>query len=910
MSLFPSEYSIYATVSKVEVASQSSKSRGSLHLFVLDGQRGQANKSKASHQGHLLREAVGDKWIKVDVEKASDLKKISEGDLISLAVVLDSDKNIKISPNRFGMPVYENRLDNLRTFMNEAIAGGKDGDKSVKKLFGVFGDEIFNYAINDSHKFLSLGRKMGASISSMVRFTAKAKEYMQSNEAFSLLRKASVEKQSAIKLVSDFGASSFNYLEEKPWFFCNSNNLIIKYGEDSRATNAIKAKVKAMDDVFRMINGTSTDLENHATRAFWIYSALVQEGHQDGHTAVSKDDLIESAYDKQFYELEAAEKMLDLIVNYGSFVESENTNGDILISNKSDYNIEKKIIDIIKTRMSNKPKLLDDKKMKFEDFFTPEQRQAVSDAVEFNLSVITGGAGTGKTTVIKSVIQNFIDHNGLSEKDIILLAPTGKAKDRMKEATGFEAETIHKLITRQKFASELGEMKKFPGKAFIIDEAGMIDSELMLQLLKVIPDDAHVVFVGDFKQLAPVKHGQPFKDLLVTKYVPSTRLSKPQRTSSESEIHQAAMLVSEGMEPEFDKFNSEITFFPAQKDDIIVDEILRTLTDDFENKYDTKLDDTVILTPMNEYSAGTRLLNQKLKPIMNPSAEGDGIMVYFGKNKGNGKGPFHVGDRVIVNKNDSKKKIANGDVGVISKINEKGQFTVDFRDRSVDLFGFDRLKLDHAFALTVHKTQGSEYQTVIMAVSKGHKRLLSPELFYTAITRAKKNFILIGNSEGISHACSAENKQVRTTYMEAVLKKMAIDKGVDFGEQANNSKRSYSSDDFGFTKENKVDKAPQSNNNAESNNVPSNIDIIPLDAYDDSDIPPDYGDGNFNGHDDFHYSSPDEQQASVPPKSEEDPVKDNDANIDFSGINTDGKISDDKSNEKKDSSMAFDDFQF
>lgn len=900
MATYPTEFNIYATVSKVEMPEENSKNRGVLHLFVLDGQKGAAHGSRTSHQGHLLREVMENKWITVGVEDVSTLKKITSGDLISLGVILENTKErrLSVSPSRFGLPIYDKKLNNLVAFVHDVIGNKFSGDKEIKKLFGIFGDELFDYAINNAGEFLEKGKQYGASIASLIRCRDKAESHILANEAFNVLRKASVEVKSASRIVTEYGGNAYNHLEENPWYFCRYPRLLIQYGEDNgRVTNPrgfggpteskLPIKVRALDEIYRMLNGVSDDLASNTGRAYWIYSSLLHKGHGDGHTAMTRDELVKEAYESGLYDLEQAEQMLDSIVQFGSFVETEDVNGITLVSDKHDYDTEKEIVDIIERKMKFNNSEVDETKLLFEDFLTKEQRQAVKNSLECKLSVVTGGAGTGKTTVIKSIIKNAISHNHIDPSDIVLLAPTGKAKDRMKESTGYDANTISKLITKHNFSGK----SYCDGKFFIIDEAGMQDSKLVLDLFRIIPDDANIVMVGDKNQLAPVKHGQPFKDMLVTKYVSSTKLSKPQRTSSDSEIHQAATLISEGMLPEFARYKKEVTYFPTLNDDVLLAEVIRTLSDDFEEKFKTSLEDTVVLSPMNIGPVGVRNLNQKLKPLMNPKAKGEGLKI-------NGRGPFHEGDRIIINKNDNENDISNGDVGVIEKIGERGEISLALRDKVITLYGKGRNIIEHAFCLTVHKTQGSEYQTVIMAISNGHKRMLTPELFYTGVTRAKKNLVVIGDHDAIGYACDSENKQLRTTFMEAKLKNLAVEKGVYFSDNEKSNESGFSAQDFHFSSKNSDVNNTVGNEYENTTERASNFEAIPIEAYQD-DIQADAGD--FGRSIDFEQdneklepNSPDANKDSVNPSAF------------IEGIITEEKSKEDNLN----SVMDFDDFQF
>jgi exodeoxyribonuclease V alpha subunit len=599
----------------------------------------------------------------------------------------------------------------------------------------------------------------------LIKFSSEAEKHLASYEGFTLLRRASVEEKSALRLLNSYQDNLLSHLESSPWFFCKNNKLVVQYQDKGPYIKSPKAIVESMDTVFKSLNGVVRTPQDEIKRAYWVFSILINETHSSGHTAISKDDLIESAFSKGFYEFEVAEKLLEDVVKYGSMMQTSSVNGQLFISDYIDYQTELHILESLKSRMANMKRDIDEDKLSFQDFLTKEQVLSVTTALASKVTVITGGAGTGKTTVVESIIKNFMLHDNITIDDVALLAPSGKAKDRMQESTGYDASTAHMLIAKQRRISSVNDTPTINSKLVIIDEAGMFDSILLDNLLKIIPEDSHIVLVGDIKQLSPVQHGQPFKDMLVTDFIPSVRLSKPQRTSKESEIHQAAMLVSEGMLPQFELYNKDVTYFPAQRDDIIQGELVRTLTDNYESKFNTKLEDTVVLTPMNVGSVGTVALNKALKKIMNPSTQGSGVSFA-------GKGPFHVGDRIIINKNNNQKNISNGDVGVIDSINEKGTISLKLRNKEVELSGKERIAMDHAFCLSIHKTQGSEYGSVILVMSESHKRMLSPELLYTGITRAKNNFIMIGNNNAIEHACDNENRQVRTTYLQFALEKL------------------------------------------------------------------------------------------------------------------------------------------
>lgn len=868
---YPSEFSIYASVSKVRLPDKSNNNTGNISLFVMDPTFGTSGSAQCPHQGHQLREITKDKWITIPVSNASLLKKINEGDFLSFSVAVsnNSDNSLSIPESRFAGNIKDFKVNMISDFINYNVANKKTGDEAARKIFGVFGDETFHYAFKDKETFIAKSREMGVPISGVVRFLSNAERYTKEFESFKLLRQVNVDPASTVMLVNQFGENLLNHIENSPWFLSSLPIMGIKYKPDGNTIRSIKPKIDAMDSLYKIVHGVAAFESASERRAYWIYNMLVNENHQFGHTAVRRQDLIEQACDKHFFDYDDAELLMDKVIQYGKLVQSQTIHDDLLISDLSDYYTEQKILEDIQERMNSSNTEVSESDLEFEDFFSPEQTSAITKAVANKLCVITGGAGTGKTTVIKSVMLNAKSFHNISQADILLLAPTGKAADRLKESTGIEASTVSKIITKMSHQFPDGN-GKVSQKYVIVDEAGMLDSQILYDLLKLIDKDTHIVLVGDYKQLAPVKHGQPFKDMLVSGFVSSQKLSKPQRTSTSSEIHHLATYVSEGMFPQMSNYKDEVTFFESNRDDNTRNQLLKVLEQDFADKYSTSFDDTVILTPMNNGPLGVQALNKVLKPIMNPDAEGEGVYVTFGKSKK--AGPYHVGDRIIVKKNNYKKGdggIFNGDVGSITKIGDKGEFHISLRGQDVILYGRERLNIDLAYALTVHKTQGSEYNTVIQIASDSHKRMLSPELFYTGVTRAKQNLILIGSTDAIEHACDPANSQIRTTYLQAKLELMAKEKGLDIPMAATKKVRKAPSPaDFISSAPKTVEREFPTSVDMRDNEA--GYDMSDIDAYNQMSMP-DGGEGPPSFHDEIPpYDPHDDAGLSEPPPAPND----------------------------------------
>ncbi|MCF2900953.1 AAA family ATPase [Pseudoalteromonas sp. OFAV1] len=759
---YPREFSINAIVRKVQRPTQSNTLNNNKEVLItlLDAKK---DNKPQSHHSALLAEAIGSKWLTLSVPNNTD--SLKEGDIFTSTVILNEENNVCTPSNFTPTAVKNTKLNLLNSFINDVIGTKNFGDPATKDIFKLFGDELFAIAISDKNGFLKKGVESGLGLPPMVRFINEAPKYQAMMEGYSALIANSIEQNSAKRLVISYQEKLLNHLHDSPWYFCRGHDLKVKFSGQGRSYGSVKAVVNAIDNVSNMLNGVQRTPQQENNRAYWIFSSLIYESHLDGHTAINKDQLIDNAYSLGFFDYETASKLLERTLSYGSLIQTESLSNGLIISDRRDYEIERAIIQEIKERMSlTNSTHVDESRLFFEDYLTKEQRSASLQIIQNKLLVVSGGAGTGKTTTVKSLISNVKSHDYLKNEDIVLLAPTGKAKDRLAEATGLEAETIHMMIARQHHKDGSLNQTKVNKKLFIIDEAGMVDSLLFLNLLQVIPKEAKIVLVGDIKQLFPVKHGHPFGDMLKTNFVPSLVLTKPQRTSAESEIHQVATLVAEGITPMLEGYNNEVSFQSAKDDKVIHSKLISEL------KSRKNLDDTIVIVPMNVGNIGVKKLNKDLKKVFNPMPEGNDVTVRtkFGEST-----TFNVNDRVMITENNKYLKVSNGDVGTISSITNDNNIVVKLRDRDVIFKPNTQKSLVHAFCLSIHKTQGSEYGDVIMPLSMSQKRMLSPELVYTGITRAKEKLTVIGDADAIDYACNFDNKQARVTYMHAELEKLA-----------------------------------------------------------------------------------------------------------------------------------------
>lgn len=390
------------------------------------------------------------------------------------------------------------------------------------------------------------------------------------------------------------------------------------------------------------------------------------------------------------------------------------------------------------------------------------QRRAVREALRNRVLIITGGPGVGKTTILQTILAI------LQAKDakIVLAAPTGRAAKRMSESTRLEAKTIHRLLEYQG-EGEWGRHRGRPlqGDLFVVDEASMIDVPLMAQFLSALPAEAHLLIVGDADQLPSVGPGMILADLIASGRVPCVKLTEIFRQAADSRIITSAHEVNRGQIPDLKpKADSDFFFLERQSPEEVRDTILQLVRDRLPGKYGfDPIADIQVLTPMNRQLLGTRSLNESLQAVLNPPNELKLEIDRFGAT-------FRTGDKVIQTHNNYDKEIFNGDIGHIAAIEtEPLKVQVRFENRLVAYEPGELDELQLAFALSIHKSQGSEFPCVVIPMSTQHFVLLERSLLYTAITRARKLVVLVGDPKALALAVRRQENRRRFTRLRQEL---------------------------------------------------------------------------------------------------------------------------------------------
>lgn len=413
------------------------------------------------------------------------------------------------------------------------------------------------------------------------------------------------------------------------------------------------------------------------------------------------------------------------------------------------------------------------------------QQQAIAEAVKNGLLVITGGPGTGKTTTINGIIRYF-EMEGL---DIYLAAPTGRAAKRMTEATGYEAKTIHRMLEltgapEEKSGSihfERNAQNPLEADVIIIDEMSMVDIFLMHALLSAVVSGTRLILVGDVNQLPSVGPGSVLKDIIASGEFPVVELVKIFRQASQSDIVVNAHKINQGVPVSLDNKSMDFFFLKRYDANVIISVVITLIQKKMPKFVDAEPYDIQVLTPMRKGLLGVERLNVILQQYLNPPSKEK-------KEKEHGKGLFREGDKVMQIKNNYQLEweirglygipvekgvgVFNGDTGIIKEINTFAEtITVEFDERRFVEYSFKQLEeLELAYAITIHKAQGSEYPAVIIPLLAGPKMLMNRNLLYTAVTRARKCVTLVGDEKVFAEMENNKMEQSRYTTLDLRIK--------------------------------------------------------------------------------------------------------------------------------------------
>ena len=558
----------------------------------------------------------------------------------------------------------------------------------------------------------------------------------------------------ALKLYRAYGSAALETVHENPYIisashigasFAEADNLALELGIEGDSINRISAAV-----LFEL-----------------------QHNSGNGHCFIPRDKLIAATSQLISVPADLVSDAIDSLSENGGLVCDKVANLNVCylteLYEAETYTAERlKSMVGLKTKSSaNIERLITKLESLYDISYAPLQKQSIELALNNRILVITGGPGTGKTTILKGILSLYDE----LELETLLAAPTGRAAKRMSELTGREASTIHRLLGAK--MAEDGEtvvFSKHEGDplncdALVLDECSMVDITLMSSLLKALKPGCRLVLVGDADQLPSVGPGNVFLDIIRSQTVPTVRLTEIFRQKGDSRIVRNAHMINRGEHPDFEANTGDFFRLRRLNGGTAVETIVELCARRLPENMKIPSASIQVLSPTRKGETGTVNLNKRLQAALNPPSESK-------KEKLFGEAVFRVGDRVIQTKNNydtiwktkggvSGAGVYNGDIGTIAQIDPITEtLTVDFEDK-LATYSFEMLnELEHAWALTVHKSQGSEYRAVVLALSGDVQMLLTRGVLYTAVTRAKELLIMVGD-DNIAHRMIDNNKQSR-----------------------------------------------------------------------------------------------------------------------------------------------------
>ncbi|MGF1613554.1 MAG: ATP-dependent RecD-like DNA helicase [Gammaproteobacteria bacterium] len=647
--------------------------------------------------------------------------------------------------------VPPNTLEGIEKYLGSGMIRGI-GPHFARKLVRAFGEQVFDIIEQQPAKLEQLP---GIGPKRMQRVVAAWREQKVVREIMVFLRSYGVGTARAVRIYRTYGAEAIDRVRENPY----------RLALDIHGMGFLTA------DTLAQRLGIGKD---SLMRAQAGLRHVLQELSAEGHCAAERERVIETAARMLTIPVPILEQGIREELAAGDLV-AETIDGEPCIFLKSLHRAEVGVGQHLLRLLPGAPpwgSIDADKAMAWVEKATgltlsASQRHAVATAINGKLTVITGGPGVGKTTVVNSILR-IVRAKGIR---VVLCAPTGRAAKRLSESTGVEAKTIHRLLEFDPHQGRFSRSQENPLDAefLIIDELSMVDVALMNQLLRALIDRAALLMVGDIDQLPSVGPGAVLADIIDSGRIPTVRLREIFRQAARSRIIANAHRINRGEMPErptASDGDSDFYFIATDTPEAIHHRLLQLVTERIPARFGLHpIRDVQVMCPMNRGLLGTRSLNAELQRRLNAHAQP--TVNRYGWT-------FAPGDKVIQTVNNYQKEVFNGDIGRITRIDsEEGVVSIEVDGREI---GYELAELDEialAYAITVHKSQGSEYPAVVIPLAMQHYLLLERNLLYTGVTRGKQLVVIVGQVKALAMAVSRAQSRRRLTNLVARIKGLA-----------------------------------------------------------------------------------------------------------------------------------------
>ena len=695
---------------------------------------------------------------------------ISQGEMIEASghYVKHPTYGEQFQVEAFEIKAPEDSLAMERYLGSGAIKG--IGPALAARIVRKFGNDTIRIVEEEPER---LAEVKGISEKKAREIAAQVVEKADMRQAMMFLQKYGISLNLGAKIYQKYGQKLFGILQENPY----------RLAEDIEGVG-----FKIADEIAARI-GIHTD-SDYRIRSGLLYTLLQAVG--EGHVYLPKEQLLSRAEEILGVDAEYMEKhLMDLAIERKVVIKEQEEQQ--LVYGSQYYYLElntARMLNELNVRCPENPVLVEKNISRIEQtegiVLDEMQKEAVRQAAGNGLFILTGGPGTGKTTTINTIIR-FFEAEGLT---IALAAPTGRAAKRMTETTGHEAQTIHRLLElsgmgqeEQGVHFERNEQNPLESDVIIIDEMSMVDIHLIHSLLSAIVVGTRLILVGDVDQLPSVGPGNVLRDIIHSHAFPVVELNKIFRQASQSDIVVNAHKINAGQEVVLDNKSRDFFFLKRYNADIIVRVLIALIQEKLPPYVQAEPTEIQVLTPMRKGLLGVERLNQILQHYLNPPSPEK-------KEKETSGGLFRQGDKVMQVKNnyqleweirgkygipvDEGVGVFNGDVGIVREINEFAEMvTVEFEESKFVEYSFKQLdELELAYAVTIHKSQGSEYPAVVIPLLNGPRMLMNRNLLYTAVTRARKCVTVVGSEETFQAMIRNERQQRRYSSLDARIEEL------------------------------------------------------------------------------------------------------------------------------------------
>lgn len=655
------------------------------------------------------------------------------------------------------MPETESEIS---AYLGSGVIKGL-GPAIAKKIVKQFGTEALDIIDNDCMQLTVI---KGITSDKALYISNEYHKITGVNEVIKFLGEYNFGPAHAISVWSAFEHDSIKQIKTNPYILCTSG----------------------IDIDFRSVDRMAADLGFDAENSDRVRAGIVYVLHENanaGHTCLPTEKLRESVCDNLGIERRQFESCLDDCEEKDWVVRITLGKREFVYLPEyylAETYIAKKLAFMLRTSAQYEKDYSDEirgvefsENIQYEDL----QRAAISACLTGSVFILTGGPGTGKTTTLNGVIKIL----KAQKKRILLCAPTGRAAKRMSDLTGEPARTIHRLLevdftAKGELKFKRNETNPLPADVVIADEMSMVDALLMCSLVRAIKPTSKFIMVGNSNQLPSVGAGNVLKDLIASHYIPSVELKEIFRQAAQSLIVTNAHRIVNGEFPVLDDRQNDFFFMNKSLESDIAELVIQLAKQRLPDTYGfSPIDDIQVLCPTKMGMAGTKELNKQLQSALNPPSQNKAELKFFDV-------IFRTGDKVMQTKNDydvlwtkNNEKgsgIFNGDIGIIRSVDRFSQnVTIDFEGR-VAIYTSEMLRrLEHAYAITIHKSQGSEYDAVIIPITAFTHNLLYRNLLYTGVTRAKKMIIVIGTKELVKTMVDNNRKMLRYSLLRPLLEK-------------------------------------------------------------------------------------------------------------------------------------------